>query len=82
MKGTFINHMKVIEREQKEVGLCKKMFLTIEPYNPGFKLNLKDIKEENEPFTPSNICEVTEEENFDDGKNTTKDSESPYGLTP
>jgi len=60
------------------------MFLTIEPYNPKatFKLNLKDIKEEDEPVTPSNVCEVTIEEDFDDGKNTTKDSESPYGLTP
>jgi hypothetical protein len=39
------------------------MFLTIEPYHPkaNFKLNMKDIQEEDEPVTPSNICEVTVE---------------------
>ena len=58
------------------------MFLTIEPYNPSFKLNLKNVKKEEDLATPSNICEVTIEEDFDDGKNTTKESESPYGITP
>jgi hypothetical protein len=79
MRGTFMNHLKVLEREKTEVGINRKMFLTIEPYNPkqSFHINLKDINEEEAPLTPSIICEAPGDEELDDGKNTTKDSESP-----
>lgn len=84
MKGTFMNHLKLIERESREVGMSKKMFLTIEPLNvkPSFKLNLKGIIEEDEPVTPPNNKEEKAEVELDDCKNTTKESESPQSLTP
>ena len=74
MRGTFMNHLKVIERDQREEGLCKKMFMTIEPYNPQkpFLNRLDTIQESDEPSTPIVQCE-----NVADEDHTTKDSESP-----
>ena len=47
MRGTIMNHLQVVERDQMERGACKKMFMTIEPYTPKqpFRYEIKEAQE-------------------------------------